>query len=182
MIVEMKIALDVDGVLADVMESWLAHNNRVRRALSKQDITDWDFWKKFRIDRFVFYDELSRCWRDWGSIPPTEQNLSHTTKGLSALARVDIVTAREKSTDQYVKSWLDLHGIAYDRYVSVVDGPMKAKLDYDVFIDDSPLNASSFLQNGKTVLLYSQPWNTGLAAPGLRRISSLSEAARMLGP
>ena len=177
----MKIALDVDGVLADVMESWLVHNNKVRRAISKQDITDWDFWKKFRIDRFSFSEELSACWRSWDSIPPTERDLSGTTESLSALARVDIVTAREKSTDSYVKNWLEMHGVAYDGYVSVIDGPMKAELDYDVFIDDSPLNASSFLRNGKTVLLYSQPWNRGMSAPGLRRISNLSEAVRVLG-
>ena len=36
---------------------------------------------------------------------------------------------------------------------------MKADLDYDVFIDDSPLNAVKFLENNKKVILYSQPWN-----------------------
>ena len=34
--------------------------------------------------------------------------------------------------------------LEYDNYVSVIDGPMKVDLDYDVFIDDSPLNALKF--------------------------------------
>ena len=174
----MRLALDVDGVLADVMASWLTYNNRIRKRLSRRDLTDWHFWKGLGIDDF--YGELSMCWKDWIAIPPTEQNLSQTVRELSELARIDIVTAREKSTDGFVKEWLDLHRIHFDSYVSVVSGPMKAELDYDVFIDDSPLNASSFLKNNKTVLVYSQPWNRGLSDPGLRRISSLSEAAEIL--
>jgi len=62
---------------------------------------------------------------------------------------VEIVTARESSTDSFVKNWLNHHNISFDNYVSVIDGPMKANLDYDVFIDDSPLNILKFLKNKK---------------------------------
>ena len=178
--IKLKVALDVDGVLADVIASWLVHNNKIRRQLTRDDITDWDFWKKFQIDRFLFYAELSKCWIDWDVIPPTEQNLSYTTENLTSIARVDIVTAREKSTDRHVQDWLKHHDISFDNYVSVIDGPMKAELDYDVFIDDSPLNAQSFLQNGKTVLLYTQPWNLHMRQPDIHRISTLSEGVEIL--
>ena len=47
----MKIALDVDGVLADVIQSWLNYSNSIRNKISKNDITDWDFWRKFQINR-----------------------------------------------------------------------------------------------------------------------------------
>ena len=89
---------------------------------------------------------------------------------------MDIVTAREKSTNSFVKSWLNHHDISYDNYVSVIDGPMKADLDYDVFIDDSPLNAVKFLDNNKKVILYSQPWNQHVSENKIHRISNLSEA------
>lgn len=172
----MKIALDVDGVLADVIESWLNFSNKIRPAISKDEITDWNFWKKFQINQFDFYGELNSCWKNWISVPTTEENLSSVTKNLSNLAQVDIVTARESSTDSFVKNWLNHHGITYDNYVSVVDGPMKADLDYDVFIDDSPLNAEKFLQNNKKVILYSQPWNLHLNDKKINRIFNLSEA------
>ena len=45
----MKIALDVDGVLADVIVSWLNYSNSIRSPISKNQITDWEFWKKFKI-------------------------------------------------------------------------------------------------------------------------------------
>jgi uncharacterized HAD superfamily protein len=109
-------------------------------------------------------------------LPPTEQNLSSTTKNLSTLGQVDIVTARERSTDSFVKNWLNFHNISYDDYVSVIDGPMKSNLDYDVFIDDSPLNAVKFLENNKKVILYSQPWNMHISNDRLDRITNLSEA------
>ncbi len=172
----MKIALDVDGVLADVIKPWLAYSNTIRQKISKHDITDWDFWKRFQISRYDFYTELNLCWKNWISIPPTEDNLSALTKNLSNLGQVDIVTARENTTNSFVKNWLNHHDISYDNYVSVIDGPMKADLDYDVFIDDSPLNAQKFLQNKKRLILYSQPWNHHINENKVHRISNLSEA------
>ncbi|WP_428326172.1 5' nucleotidase, NT5C type [Nitrosopumilus sp.] len=176
----MKIALDVDGVLADVIQSWLNYSNSIRQEIQKHEIIDWDFWKKFEIDRYDFYAELSSCWKNWTSIPPTEENLASITKNLSDIGQVDIVTARERSTDSFVKNWLKYHNISFDNYVSVIHGPMKADLDYDVFIDDSPLNASKFLENKKKVILYSQPWNQHITENKIHRISNLSEAIQKL--
>lgn len=176
----MKIALDVDGVLADVIESWLLFSNKIRPIISKNDVTNWDFWKKFKINRYDFYKELSLCWKNWDSIPPTENNLSTITQNLSNLGQVDIVTAREISTDSFVKHWLKLHDITYQNYVSVIDGPMKADLDYDVFIDDSPLNVIKFLKHKKNVFLYSQPWNQHISNHNIQRIYSLSEVIEKL--
>ena len=182
----MKIALDVDGVLADVIVSWLNYSNSIRPSISKNQVTDWEFWKKFNINPFDFYSELSSCWKNWQSIPTTQENLSDITKNLSTLGQVDIVTARERSTDSFVKNWLNYHDISYDNYISVINGPMKADLDYDVFIDDSPLNAIKFLESNKKVILYSQPWNQqieqailrigDISNNGLSRISNLFEA------
>ena len=79
----MKIALDVDGVIADVIESWLIYSNKIRSPISKEEITNWDFWKKFKINRYDFYKELTMCWKNWDTLPPMEPNLSQITKNLS---------------------------------------------------------------------------------------------------
>jgi 5'(3')-deoxyribonucleotidase len=174
----LKIALDVDGVIADVIESWLIYSNQFRPTIAKKEITSWDFWKKFNINRYDFYKELTLCWNNWDNLPPTEPNLSQITNELAEIGHVDIVTARELSTDNFVKNWLKLHGVKYENYVSVVDGTMKADLDYDLFIDDSPLNIEKFLKNKKNFLIYSQPWNMHISTS--KRISSLSEAIDQL--
>ena len=177
----MRIALDVDGVLADVIQSWLNYNNSIRFKIQKSHITSWDFWKKYKIDRYDFYKELSLCWKNWNSIPPTEKNLNNVTKNLAEIGQVDIVTAREKSTDHFVKEWLNFQNITYDNYVSVIDGPMKANLNYDIFIDDSPLNALKLIQKNKKIFLYSQPWNQNLVDNRFYRISTLSDVVNKLG-
>ena len=123
---------------------------------------------------------MSTCWKNWNTIPPTENNLSVITENLSNFGQVDIVTARELSTDSFVKNWLDQHDITYQNYVSVIDGTMKADLDYDVFIDDSPLNAIKFLEREKNVFLYSQPWNQSITNSNIQRIFTLSEAVEKL--
>ncbi len=51
------------------------------------------------------------------TIPTNEKNLSSITNSLTDIGNVDIVTARERSTDSFVKSWLDHHNIEYDNYV-----------------------------------------------------------------
>ena len=174
----MRIALDVDGVLADVIRAWLEYSNGVRPRIAKSQITDWDFWRGFGIKRRDFYEELDRCWKDgWRSIPPTDGGIGRASGELGRLGRVDIVTARDPSTDPYVREWLDLHGISYRDYVSVPAGPMKADLDYDVFIDDSPLNAAAFLDRGRRVVLYTQPWNLSVAAEPVPAAAAAADVA-----
>ena len=177
----MKIALDVDGVLADVIQCWILHNNKIRSAISRSDISEWDFWKNHNIEKFDFYNELSLCWKSWKDIPTTESNIANATRQLSELGSVDIVTAREESTHGYVKEWLKFHGIVFKNYVGVMEGIEKAKLDYDVFIDDSPLNAHSMISEGKSVILYTQPWNTNFNDNRAIRIQKLENAIPAIG-
>ncbi len=176
----MKIALDVDGVLADVIQSWLLYNNKIRSTINKSEISEWDFWKNHNIQKFDFYNELSLCWKSWKDIPPTEGNISNATKRLSELGTVDIVTAREESTHDYVKNWLKFHNIAFKNYVGVMEGVEKAKLDYDIFIDDSPINAHSMINEGKSVILYTQPWNTNFGDNRAVRIQKLENAISII--
>jgi uncharacterized HAD superfamily protein len=116
------------------------------------------------------------CWKSWKEIPPTEGEISFATRELSKLGTLDIVTAREESTHDHVKNWLKLHNVSFRSYVGVVKGVEKAKLDYDVFIDDSPINAKSMLAAGKSVLLYNQPWNLKFDDPRAKRIHKLKTA------
>ena len=173
---KLKIGLDVDGVLADVIHTWLDYNNKIRRAISKEEISEWDFWGRYQIDKYDFYKELSLCWKTWHKIPSTEEDLSTTTSALSHVGEVDIVTAREESTHTYVKSWLSSQKITYKNYVGVHEGLEKTKLDYDIFIDDSPINAKSMLNAGKSVILYTQPWNLNFNDPRVKRIFQLKDA------
>jgi hypothetical protein len=176
----MKIALDVDGVIADVIASWISYNNKIRPTILKSQISEWDFWKNHGINNFDFYNELSTCWKSWKNIPLTENNIASVTDKLSNLGTVDIVTAREESTHNDVKNWLKLHKINFKNYVGVLEGIEKSQLDYDIFIDDSPLNAKSMLEEGKSVILYSQPWNESFNDNRAMRIRELQTAVPII--
>ncbi|HXX05326.1 MAG TPA: hypothetical protein VEJ68_00725, partial [Candidatus Bathyarchaeia archaeon] len=177
---KLKIALDVDGVLADVIHAWLSYNNTFRTIISKSDISEWDFWKKYNINKFDFYEELSKCWKSWETIPPTERDISYASRELSKIGSVDIVTARDDSTHDAVKNWLKMHNVIFKNYVGVIEGTEKAKLDYDVFIDDSPINAEHMLARGKSVIIYEQPWNFGFYDDRAKRIKELKNAVRII--
>ncbi len=120
------------------------------------------------------------CWSSWKNILATETNISKTITDLSKLGTVDIVTAREESTHVHVKDWLKSQKIIYNNYVGVLEGIEKTKLDYDIFIDDSPINAKSMLDGNKAVLLYTQPWNLNFHDERAKRIYKLKDAVSII--
>jgi len=177
----MKIALDVDGVLADIIFVWLdQYNNTHKKSITSDDIVQWDFWKEFGYDKYRFYEELSNCWSRWIDVPPTEQDITATVEKLHSVGVVDIVTARDASSTKYVKKWLEHNKIKYNDYVAVMRGSDKADLDYDIFIDDSPRNVVRIASKGKNALLYDQPWNRSIIDSKIVRIKKLEEAVNVI--
>ncbi len=177
----MKIALDVDGVLADIILVWInEYNKKYNAVIEKQIIEHWDFWKKLGIDENEFYCQLSNCWSQWKEVPLMEYDIANAVNKLYSVGIVDIVTARDRESTEYVINWLKHNNIKYNKYVAVPDGRDKANLDYDVFIDDSPHNAVSIISKGKNVLLYDQPWNKSVTDKKIVRIKKIIEAVDII--
>jgi len=80
----------------------------------------------------------------------------------------------------YVKNWLKTQNIAYHKYVSVEEGSKKVELNYDIYIDDSPLNAKKIANSRKNILLYSQPWNLTIRDSRIKRIEKLIDAVKII--
>ena len=177
----MKIALDVDGVLADIIEVWInEYNKKHNTSISKEIIKNWDFWKELGVNQYEFYYQLSSCWSQWKDVPPMEQDIANAVDKLHSIGKVDIVTARDKESTKHVINWLEYNRIKYNEYVPVPDGRDKADLDYDVFIDDSPHNVVRMASKGRNVLLYDQPWNKYVNDSKIIRISKLIEATDII--
>jgi len=177
-----RIALDLDGVLADTMQLWLKiWNRRTGQNLAYEELVEWDFWQRLEISEGEFMKLMNEAWRLWKMLPPTEPDIGEKVAKLKSLGRIDIVTARPRETEQYVLKWLEMHRIPYSEYVWIRSGKMKPKLDYDVFIDDSPLIADGCMLYRKRLLLYDQPWNREVPESHyVRRIKSLDEAYEIL--
>ncbi len=178
----LRIALDLDGVLADATGSWLRlFNQRFRVTLRRSQINEWDFWKRLNLKQKDFEDIFAEAWHRWQNIRETEENLPEKVDKLRSLGELDIVTGRSRDTIKYAAEWLSNKRINFGKIVLVGTYAPKAHLDYDVFIDDSPRHANEAAECGKIGLLYSQPWNKDVSEKdNLIRIQNLNDASTVL--
>jgi len=126
-------------------------------------------------------DVMNDAWRLWKIMPPTEDSLSEKVREIKRFGKVDIVTARPRVTERYVLNWLRLHEIPYDEYVWIRSCREKPRLNYDVYIDDSPLIVDGCMRRRRLLILYDRPWNRRVQENiHVRRIKSLSQVSEIL--
>jgi 5'(3')-deoxyribonucleotidase len=156
-----RIALDLDGVLAETMDAWCKKaNQEYGRALKLEDLTSWASWNILGISKDDFYRILDGVWSSWKEIPPTEPNIAGKVAKIRPYGQVDIVTGRSIRTINSVKKWLEYNKVEYDEFVRVRGWRDKVRLDYDIYIDDAPELMpliSKTLQSWG--ILYDRPWN-----------------------
>ena len=178
----MRIALDVDGVLANLIEPLLRlYENETGVRISVEEVDEWDFWRKHGLSKQGFIELLIRTWARWWEIEPIEDDVAEDVEKLNQLGQVDIVTQRPAKTVSYVKEWLSKHGIRYRKFTWVPPRTTKAKFGYDIYIDDSPKLAEELNKLGKPMLLYNQPWNRSFGETKVvRRVYSLDDCIEIL--
>lgn len=158
----MRISLDFDGVLSHTMKSWVNNCNILDNnvpEITLKDIDRWAFFEKWGMEWPEALEIFKMCWTDTDNLDPMEHDLAQKVRLLKKLGTVDVVTSVDPICKHFIEYWLIRKGIEYDglRFVSI-----KEELDYDVFIDDSPVNAMKIFNAGKDVLLYNQPWNRNI--------------------
>jgi uncharacterized HAD superfamily protein len=164
---DLKIAVDLDGVLAEAMIGWCElYNERHGQSLSLEDIRAWDVWRLVKIQRDEFFRLLDDAWLQWERIPATEQDAAEQVRLLHSFGSVDVVTGRSARTVASAKEWLKAHQITYDRFVRTESTIAKTRLDYDVFIDDSPAMMQHIASKSTALgILYTRPWNHDTQIP-----------------
>jgi 5'(3')-deoxyribonucleotidase len=164
-----KIAVDIDGVLADIHTAVF---RRLGLNLRAEDIRVWDFFEELGLERRVFWDAYRELWsRDYRSIPLIEESAPQTIAALRERYVVDIVSCRPTDTWAGTAEWLRWRGIGYDDLRLLPPKAEKTELrEYIFFVDDNPNMA---LRDRGRVIIYDRPWNRGIE--GVRRIRSLME-------
>jgi uncharacterized HAD superfamily protein len=158
----MRIAVDLDGVLADTMVSVAQILNRDRsQKLTAESFVRWRAWEIAGITKDQFFRTLDEAWFSWETIPLTEGNVKANVLRLMEFGTVDIVTGRSRETVPPAKSWLKRYGIPFDSFVRTSNSTnAKLTLNYDLYVDDSA-ELMAFLASrlhGFGVL-YLRPWN-----------------------
>ena len=158
---KLKIAVDLDGVLAESMLVWCERANKeFGTRLKMDDLDSWSSWKKFPISKDDFYRILDESWDEWQEIPPTEPEIGEKVARIEKFGDLDIVTGRSKRTVEAARSWVDSQKIRYHRFVRVLGWRDKILLDYNVYIDDAP-DLMPQISRSPTAwgVLYERPWN-----------------------
>ena len=179
----MKIAVDLDGVLAESMEVWCElANAEFRTHVKMEDLDSWSWWKKFPISKDEFYRLLDKSWEEWRRIPPTESGISAKVAQIGKFGDVDIVTGRSKRTEKFARDWIENQKIPYDQFIRVEGWREKADLAYDVFIDDAP-DLMPLLSHRLIpwAILYERPWNRNVAdLRKILKVKSWSQIPKLL--
>lgn len=162
---KLKIAVDLDGVLAESMQVWCEKANKeFNLSLRIEDLDSWSSWKKFGVSKDDFYRILDESWDDWKDIPPTEPRLASKVARIAKFGDLDIVTGRSKRTEEAARKWVERAKVRYSRFVRVAGWRDKIVLDYDVYVDDAPdLMPLVSKSPMRWAILYNRPWNRSLA-------------------
>ncbi len=171
----LRIAVDLDGVLAETMTAWCTlANHEFGTRLTIDDIDGWASWRKLGVSKDDFFRLLDEAWDDWEQVPPTEPGLAAKVRKVETFGSLDIVTGRSRKTVPSAKNWLAHQGIPYERFIRVDGWRDKVLLNYDVYIDDAPDLMPLVSRNpAMRAILYERPWN--------REISTMRGVVRVKG-
>jgi uncharacterized HAD superfamily protein len=178
-----RVAVDLDGVLANTMAAFCQILNKRHSTQFTVDSFDrWNIWEVAHIPRDEVLQTFDEAWFDWKTIPAVEDRIGEKINNLHAFGRVDIVTGRSERTVQNAKAWLKEHEIPYDRFIRSASTNSKAKLSYDVFVDDSAELMSDIASGlNRYGILYTQPWNRNTASmPRIFKVNSWSQVPGIL--
>ncbi|MBI2040709.1 MAG: hypothetical protein HYT16_01280 [DPANN group archaeon] len=185
-----KVAVDVDGVLADLHQRFLHMLNKDHKTgYMLEDIVDWNVWEvlplfKAHGEKWGVSAAKSLCWRYFDLAWLTPRKMRPVRGAVETMQyllsnkdiEVHIVTARQLKTAGNMIDWLDYVGI-HAPTVTILDAHTphtdKAELGFHTYIDDSPRLATAMANHpGSTLLLFDAPYNQKEYSPNVRRMGN----------
>lgn len=150
------IAMDVDGVIADLAPAWLArYNHDYNDNLKPSDLTGWDTHKFVKPEcGFKMYDYLKDP-HLYDDVLPTDGALDAINILKAHDYRIVYVTVTPIDASGRKFFWLRQYTFITDikDYVEASD---KSLIRAGTIVDDKPENLDTF--DGKKIL-FVQPWN-----------------------
>lgn len=177
---DLRGALDIEGVIAEITPIVLNSYNRLHRtSWNVDDVTDWGFQSihaGMPEMMSLFNHTWTEHWRDIRCMCD-----SGLVNALAGEMKLDIVTSRT-GVDDWLRLWLKSNDL--DRMPLIIRSPKneKTELHYDIYIDDSPMLAKKVADTvGEIQILVNQPWNQDVKEhERIFRVPDANEAARLL--
>lgn len=156
----MKIAIDVDGVLADQLAPTLTSINDVFGVtVQPEEITTWD--EDIPGTPTDIKTEIEAALED----PQFVREMPVIEGAVEAVSKLErdshyiiIATNRPEAIIDATEDWLIGHGIPFDEIHSTEE-KSKADIAADVLIDDYYRNLERFTHDGRSGILYQRPYN-----------------------
>lgn len=187
----MRIAIDVDEVLADQLSSIIAfHNAKYGTALRREDFATYKFWEVWGGTR----EEAIQKTRAFHQGPRAAHiapiaGAQGAIQELSRQHELVVVTARWNDIAAETQQWIEEHfpqafsQFHFANHYALDGSPERTKLEIcqevgaDLLIDDSLPNVTDMAHIGKRGILLDYPWNHSDELPqGVSRVHSWSEA------
>ena len=163
----MKIAVDIDGVLLDIIIPYIEKfNQKHDTEYTKKDVTNWDFYKEWNITEDEAFEFFYEIYENTMSVPFIDEEAPEFMNKLHKLHELYILSARASQYRTQIIEKLDSHDIKKDSHyndlILVYHKPYDLKITqpFDVYIDDNPNLAKAIQKtDDKYLLLYDQPLN-----------------------
>jgi len=181
-----RIAMDVDGVLANVSAAVLGRVSlEVGRPVTLADVTSWNWLSRFGLSDDYFARTYCDLWEVYppDAVEPYERRVGEYMDALCKDNQVDIVTGHNESSRHAVETWLKSHRIPYHDLIMHGCFVSKAGLAYDVIVDDSPSLAKKIAADprGRLLFLFDQLYNRDIpSSPAVMRVVSLNDVIQHL--
>jgi 5'(3')-deoxyribonucleotidase len=154
----LSILVDMDGIVVDLLDRWLAvYNQEFGRSITKADITDWNMHKIVPdgkaiypiIERQGFFDDLPMI---KGAEKGLKRLMAKHDAALVSAASGWALTGKDHWVEKYAPQFLD-------RMVITRGKTPKSLIKGSLIIDDGPHNMIEFLRDGGYVVGIEYPYN-----------------------
>lgn len=194
LIISMRIAIDLDEVLADYINPFLEfYNSSYQTNFIKEQIVEYDWWKIFNCDREEMIQRAYRFYQthNFRNLAPV-QGSQEAISSLSKQHELFIVTSRPFDIAQETIAWVKKYfpdgfsGLYLTNNWSNNSSLANKKsdicrdLNLEIIIEDAPDTCYECAESGINVLVYDCPWNKEIQHQKIQRIKSWADALKMI--
>lgn len=188
----MKIALDLDEVIADFFEALLKfYHRKFGKLYKKEEFKEWKWWPHLGLTReeaIKTVDEFHES-HHLDEVKPLEHAV-HSIKHLLKDNELFIITGRPIRFKPKVESWIKYH--FRELSIEVIhagdfhkgQAATKAEICKDkgisLLLEDSPDTALECAEAGIKVILFDNPWNQKVQHKNIARVKNWLEALEVI--
>ena len=174
--IKLKIMVDLDGVVWDIMGVFVdIYNKLYKENVKYEDIDDWYYFPQDRFET-VYPLTLPRIME----YPVLDENIASYLFVLNKVHDVNILTKEMNpvgTLEEKLRTLSIIKGRHYNEIIRIEVSDKKVNYEADIYIDDYPGMAKDMENFPKRVLLfYDQPWNKNYIEGGnVIRVSDWQE-------